>query len=265
MTQNIRLAHRTGYCPKDQNAIKDTESIPFLNHNKVINKNQNGTSDTFDSYTFKTDWNGSSSYLRYSGNMFSKNHSSGLRFYTSTTIGKDRRLYYQIWERSGPNLYLPNVIGFTGMWRNTNRTYHPRLDMVCFHYCNSNGTRTLDYRPTEALVAFSESNHVWHYGKTGTHDSGSDWYIGYQLTSGRRTTIVNNDHRLLGISLDIDFRTGAGSAVADGTFWHFQPIISVNGHSAALATASSCKGGNRMVIPSDGNNYPVSSSHMRLT
>ena len=44
-------------------------------------------------------------------NLF-HNHDDGLRFTTTSTIGKDRNLYYQLWDRSNSNLWLPNVVGF---------------------------------------------------------------------------------------------------------------------------------------------------------
>lgn len=261
----LRLSHRDGYAPTNQSAIEGTDVAPMLNYNRVIDKNTNGHKDTFDGYTFETDWNGSKDLLRYSGNLFANTQSDGLRFWTTETIGKDRNLHYQIWARSGENLFLPNVIGFTGLWKHNNPQYHPRLDMVCFHYCNKSGTRTVDYRPTEALKNFSESSHIWHYGKTGQHDSGSLWYIGYQLSAARRSYIVDGEHFLHGISLDIDFRTAAGSRTADGTFWKFQPIVSQTGNAAYLANASSCASGDRMVIPADSNTYPVGSSNIKLT
>jgi len=262
--RKLRLSNRVGYAPTNQSAIHGLDAAPMLNYNRVIDKNTNGHTDTFDGYTFKTDWNGSTNLLRYSGNLFAKDYADGLRFYTSETIGKDRNLHYQIWARSGENLFLPNVIGFTGLWRHNNPQYHPRLDMVCLHYCDKNGNRTVDYRPTDALKSFSSSSWIWHYGNTGQHTSGVDWYIGYQLTGARRTYICDGEHYLHGISLDIDFRTAAGARTADGRFWHFQPIISQTGSAAYLANATSCKTGDRMVIPSDRNTYPVGSNNIRL-
>ena len=266
MATRVKLSCKLGTYPTNQSAQNDLAEMPMLDYDRTVSKHPNGSKDTFDSYEFKTDWNGSSDVLRTNnGNPFTTNKDNGLRFYTNGSIGKDRRLYYQWWNRSD-NLFLPNVVGFTGAWQNTNRQYHPRLDMVCFHYCNKSGTRTYDYRPTEALRSHNESSHYWNYGNTGQHDSGSQWWIGYVLTSSRRQTIFNGEHYLFGMSWDIKFRTAAGSAVADGTFWNWRPIIassstgSITGESAAT-----CNSGHRLVIPTRGNSYPVSSNVMRLT
>ena len=123
------------------------------------------------------------------------------------------------------NLFLPNVVGFTGSWSHTHSQYHPRLDMVCFHYCNKSGTRTYDYRPTTTLRSYSNSSHYWEFGKTGQHDSGSQWWIGYTLSSARRQTIFNGEHYLFGMSWDINFRTAAASAVADCRFWNLDLLL----------------------------------------
>ena len=266
MAVRVNLSCKLGTAPTNQSAQNDLASMPMLDYDRTVDKMPNGSKDTFDGYEFKTDWNGSTNYLRTNnGNPFSTNADNGLRFYTSDTIGIDRRLYYQWWNRSN-NLFLPNVVGFTGSWKHTNRKFHPRLDMVCFHYCNKSGTRTYDYRPTETLRSFSSSSHYWTYGKTGEHDSGSQWYIGYILSSARRQTIFNGEHYLFGMSWDIKFRTGAGSHTADGRYWNFRPIIAASSSgSISLESAATCNSGHRLVIPTRGNSYPVSSNVMRLT
>ena len=43
------------------------------------------------------------------GDIFATDYSDGLRFYTTDTIGKDRRHYWQYWDRYA-KLWLPNVI-----------------------------------------------------------------------------------------------------------------------------------------------------------
>ena len=77
----------------------------------------NGSINDADGYRFKTDWNGSTNYMRMTkGDISSKTRTNGLYLYTSDTIGKDRDLwiqYYNLYE--GP--LSRNVIGFTGMWR----------------------------------------------------------------------------------------------------------------------------------------------------
>lgn len=266
MAQRIKLSCKLGTAPTNQSAQNDLAEMPMLDYDRTVDKMPNGSKDSFDGYEFKTDWNGSTNYLRTNnGNPFSTNSDNGLRFYSSETIGKDRRLYYQWWNRSD-NLFLPNVVGFTGSWKNANRKFHPRLDMVCFHYCDKSGTRTFDYRPTESLRSHSESNHYWTYGNSGEHDSGSQWWIGYILSSSRRQAIYNGEHYLFGMSWDIKFRTGAGSHTADGRFWNFRPIIAESSSgSITLQNSSTCNSGHRLVIPTRGNSYPVSSNVMRLS
>ena len=60
------------------------------------------------------------------------------------------------------------------------------------------------------------------------------------------------------MSLQIKFRTAAGSRTADGRFWNFKPIIAKDGGAAELADASTCQQGKRLVIPVTGNTYPKS-------
>ena len=255
----IKLSPKVGHAPTNQSAIKDLREMPLLDYTKTVDKMANGSSGTFDGYQFKTDWNGSTNYMRTNnGNIFSTNYDNGLRFYTSEKIGKDRRLFYQWWDRTNSNLWLPNVIGYTGLWKQNNRQYHPRLQMVVFHYMDSNGTRTHDYKVDQNLRSYSSSSHYWEYDNSGQQDSGSDWYIGYQLSSSRRNTITSGDHRLHGISISILFRTAAGSATPDGRFWHFKPIIGSGSSGATLSNADTCKSGKRLVIPPRGNTYPKS-------
>ena len=260
MTIELTLSSQVGKAPTNQAAINSLDEQPMLDYTKTVSKQANGSKNTFDGYEFKTDWNGSTDVVvPPTGNIFATNYSDGLRFVTNTTIGKDRDYYYQIWNRNSSNLWLANVIGFTGLWRHNNPQYHPRLEMVCFHYMDSSGNRTIDYRPTEALRGHNQSNHYWNYGNSGQHDSGVDWWIGYQLNSAsRRQYIHDGDHRLLGMSLQIKFRTAAGSRTADGRFWNWKPIIAKDGGGAALADANTCKQGKRLVIPARGNTYPLS-------
>lgn len=260
MAIELTLSSQVGKAPTNQSTINALDEQPMLDYTKTVSKHANGSKDTFDGYEFKTDWNGSSDVISQpTGNIFATNFSNGLRFVTNTTIGKDRDYYYQFWGRGDSNLWLANVIGFTGLWQQDNRQYHPRLEMVCFHYMDSSGNRTIDYRPTQILRGFSESNHYWEYGNGGQHDSGSQWYIGYQLNSAaRRQFIFDGDHLLFGMSLQIKFRTAAGSRTADGRFWNFKPIIAKDGGAAELADASTCQQGKRLVIPVTGNTYPKS-------
>ena len=266
MATRVKLSCKLGTCPTNQSAQNDLSEMPMLDYDRTVDKMPNNSSDTFDGYTFKTDWNGSTNYMRTNnGNPFSTSKDNGLRFYTSSTIGKDRRLYYQWWNRSD-NLFLPNVIGFTGSWANTNRQYHPRLDMVVFHYCDKSGNRSYDYKVDYALRGHNESSHYWNYGNTGQHDSGSQWWIGYALSTARRQTIFNGQNYLFGMSWDIKFRTAGLSDYADCRFWNFRPIIAENSTGTiTLTSAANCNSGHRLVIPTRGNSYPVSSNVMRLT
>ena len=237
----------------------------MLDHTKIIDKNANGAKDTFDGYEFKTDWNGSSNPMHNpTGNLFSENFNDGLRFHTRDTIGKDRKKYFQIWDRSSSNLWLPNVVGFTGFWRHNDRQTHPRLRMVCFHYMDATGTRGGDYRPTENLFSYDGSSHYWEYDNSGQHDSGSDWMIGYQLPANRRSTVYNSQLYLLGISMQILFRTSAIARHADGRFWNFKPIIAKDSGGVTTSNATTCKSGKRLVIPALGNTYPLS-GNIKLT
>ena len=230
----------------------------MCDHTKYQNKMANGSKDTFDGYEFKTDWNGSSNPMHTpSGNLFAENHDDGLRFHTSDTIGKDRKMYYQLWDRFNSNLWLPNVVGFTGFWKHNHRQTHPRLQMVCFHYMDKDGNRAGDYRPTENLFAYNSSSHYWRYDESGQHDSGVDWMIGYQLPANRRSTVYNSQMYLHGISLQILFRTSASARHADGRFYNFKPIIAKDTGGVQKSEASTCKSGKRLVIPARGNTYPV--------
>ena len=81
--------------------------------------------------------------------------------------------------------------------------------------------------------------------------------IGYQLPANRRQTVFNSQLYLHGISLQILFRTAAGSSVCDGRFWNFKPIIAKDTGSVQKSNADTCKSGKRLVIPARGNTYPV--------
>ena len=162
-------------------------------------------------------------------------------------------------------MWLPNVVGFTGLWNMDHPQTHPRLDMVCFHYMDSDGNRAGDYRPTEILRSFSSSNYYWEYGNSGQHTSGVDWYIGYQLPSNRRATVYNSDLRLHGISFDIKYRTSASARNASGTFYRFAPIIAKDGNSVIRTDAAECQSGTRLVIPAYGNKYPNPSTSIKIT
>ena len=261
MADLITLSSKLGHCPDGATAVRGVGYQPMVDHTTTQDKMPNGTNETFDGYNFNTDWNGSTNYMRTNnGNIFATDFGSGLHLYSSEKIGKDRDLYYQYWDRFGPNLYLQNVVGFTGFWQNSNRQYHPRLEMVCFHYCDDEGNRAGDYRPTEALRSYSSSNHYWNYGEGGQHDSGSDWWIGYQLPSGRRQTVLNSRIYLHGISFQFRYRvaSGAVSGVCDGRFYNFKPIIAKDTASATLSNADTCNTGKRLVIPAQGNSFPQS-------
>ena len=265
MTTQIRLSSQIGYAPSNHSESRNVGYQPMCDHNTYINKMANGSEDTFDGYRFYTDWNGSSNPMATpSGNLFSENHADGLRFTTTSTIGKDRNMYYQLWNRSTSNLWLPNVVGFTGFWKHNDRQTHPRLRMVCFHYMDANGNRSGDYRPTENLFAYNSSSHYWRYDESGQHDSDVDWMIGYQLPSNRRSTVYNNNLYLHGISLQVLYRTSAIARHADGRFWNFKPIIAKDANSVTTANATTCKSGKRLVIPAVGNTYPKS-GNLKLT
>lgn len=265
MANLITLSSQVGHAPTNQTALNNVGYQPMLDYTTYQDKMPNGSNETFDGYKFETDWNGSTNYMRSNqGNLFANDANDGLRLYASSSMGKDRKLWVQYWERFNSNLYLPNVIGFTGMWKHNNRQYHPRLEMVCFHYCDSTGDRAGDYRPTESLRSYNSSNHYWNYGEGGQHDSGSEWWIGYQLTSSRRQTVYNSQLYLHGISLQILYRTAAGSQTPDGRFWNFKPIIAKDSGGATLSDADTCKSGKRLVIPARGNTYPRS-GNLKLT
>ena len=258
-TKQLTLSSQIGHAPITHGESRNVGYQPMCDHTKYINKMANGSKDTFDGYEFKTDWNGSSNPMRTpSGNLFAEDHDDGLRFQTSDTIAKDRKMYYQLWDRHNSNLWLPNVVGFTGFWRHNHRQTHPRLEMVCFHYMDATGARGGDYRPTETLFNYNSSSHYWTYGNTGQHDSGSDWMIGYQLPANRRSTVYNSQLYLLGISMQVTFRTSASARHADGRFWNFKPIIAKDTGGTTKSNASTCKSGKRLVIPARGNTYPVS-------
>ena len=265
MADLITLSSQIGHAPSNHSESRNVGYQPMCDHTKAIDKMPNGSQDTFDGYRFYTDWNGGSNPMNTpSGNLFAENYDDGLRFNTNSTIGKDRNLYYQLWDRSNSNLWLPNVVGFTGFWRHNDRQTHPRLRMVCFHYMDATGARGGDYRPTENLFSYDSSSHYWEYDNSGQHDSGSDWMIGYQLPANRRSTVYNSQLYLLGISMQILFRTSAIARNADGRFWNFKPIIAKDANSVVKSSAATCKSGKRLVIPARGNTYPVS-GNLKLT
>jgi len=265
MATLVTLSSQIGHAPTNQSALNNVGYQPMLDYTTYQDKMPNGTNETFDGYKFETDWNGSTNYMRSNeGNLFSNNYGDGLRLDSSSTMGKDRKLFVQYWDRFNSNLWLPNVIGFTGMWQHNNRQYQPRLEMVCFHYMDSTGARAGDYRPTEALRSYSSSNHYWEYGNSGQQDSGSQWWIGYQLPANRRQTVYNSQLYLHGISLQILYRTAASAQTPDGRFWNFKPIIAKDTSGATLSNADTCKSGQRLVIPARGNTYPVT-GNIKLT
>lgn len=270
MNKDIKLAPRNGGAAINQAASRELRETPFLAPSAWQSKMANNSTDTFDGYTFETDWNGSTNYMAVgtSKDPFAKTLGSGVRFYSNDTIGKDRKLYVQWWNRTGNNLYLPNVIGYTGFWRNANRQYHPRLEMVVFHYCDSNGAVTHSYKVDQSMLLPNETEHWYVYGMTGQHDSGVDWHIAYRLPSSKRQTIVNGDHRLFGMSWQILYRTPSGvtQGTVDGTFYQFRPIIADGNNSPSLKEASWLQSGSRMVIPAADNTYPrIDKTTIKLT
>ena len=261
----IKLSPKVGHAPTNQSAINSLNKMPFLDYTTTVSKMAKDTKETFDGYEFHTDWNGSTNYMRTNdGDPFNTYNNGDLRFYSSEKIGKDRRLFYQWWDRANSNLWLRNVIGYTGLWRHNNRQYHPRLQMVVFHYMDSNGNRTYDYKVDQILKPYNSSAHFWRYDESGQHDSGVDWYIGYQLSESRRRTICDGGHRLHGMSWSILFRTAAGSSTLDGHFHSFKPIIGTGSSGATSSNADTCKSGKRMVLPASGNTYPKSGNKIKL-
>ena len=109
----------------------------------------------------------------------------------------------------------------------------------------------------QALLPYNSAYHYWSYGQTGQHDSDVDWHMAYQLSSSKRNTIVNGDHRLFGMSWQITYRTPGGvvSGNVDGTFYQFKPIIADDNNAATLQDAGWLKSGSRMVIPAADNTY----------
>ena len=264
--QKIKLSPRVLAAATSTQTMKDLDQMPFFDHTKTVDKNYNNARDTFDGYEFHTDWNGSGDYMRTNnGNPFSNNYNDGLQFYTSDKIGRDRRLYYQWWGKTGSNMWLPNVIGYTGLWNHTDRQYHPRLQMVVFHYMDSNGNRTHDYKVDQNLRSYNSGSHYWAYNESGQHDSGVDWWIGYQLSESRRRTICEGDHRLFGMSMSILFRTAAASDWPNCRFYGFKPIIGSGSSGASTKSKSDCESGKRLVLPAYDNTYPVSSSKIKLS
>ena len=117
MADLITLSSQIGHAPSNHGESRNVGYQPMCDHTKYINKMANGSKDTFDGYEFKTDWNGSSNPMNTpAGNLFATDHDDGLRFWTKDTIAKDRKMYYQLWDRHNSNLWLPNVVGFTGFW-----------------------------------------------------------------------------------------------------------------------------------------------------
>ena len=106
----VKLAPRVGYAPNSQGDISSLDEMPFLDHTKTVDKSAKDTKETFDGYEFHTDWNGSTNYMLTNGGSPFADYDNCLNFYTNERIGKDRRLYYQWWDRNNSNLWLPNVI-----------------------------------------------------------------------------------------------------------------------------------------------------------
>jgi len=207
----------------------------------------NGSINDADGYRFKTDWNGSTNYMRMTkGDISSKTRTNGLYLYTSDTIGKDRDLwiqYYNLYE--GP--LSRNVIGFTGMWRPQVSTHHPRLEMVVFSYTNTAGN-VLEYKVNNNLHSYSSSNYYWEYGNTGSH-SANDWHIAYAIDSARRTTIIQGGYMLYGMHLQIRFRTPTtGQNYANGHFWNFAPIIGTGSGGLTSINATNAKNEEGQII-----------------
>lgn len=263
--KQVNLALANGYGADGISTIDSLKSIPFLDtEGSWVDNNVNGRTLSYDNYQFQTDWNGSTNYLRVRAkDIFSIYDTQGLHLDTTDTIGKDRRLIIQYLDTS-KNLFPPNVIGYTGYWKNSRRDFHPRLDMVCFHYMDENGVRTFDYLVDRPLYDHSSTNHTWRYGSAGQHDSGSIWRIGYTINKDRYSAVVNQKRYLCGMTLDIKFRTAAGQHTCDGRFWHWKPIVSTNTSVPSLSTGiNTLTTGDRLVIPASGT-WPVSGD-MKLT
>lgn len=239
-----------------------------LTTNNTIDKSANNTSDTFDGYTFKTDWNGSSNPMRVTkGDISSTTKSGGLRFYTDGKIGKDRYLYYQYWDMNkGP--WHPRVVGYTGLWEITHRQYHPRLDMVVFHYMDKNKRRVADYKVNVNLHGGYNGNsgvNYWEYQNTGQHNRLEEWHIAYALTESRIKEVINNKWLMFGMSMHIKFRTAASTDYADGTFWSFKPIIGKSNGTLTSINAVNAKAETGQLLytrQNTGTNHPSDKFHI---
>lgn len=267
--QQINLALNAGYAADGAGTVQGLRRIPFMDVGASwIDQNINGRTLTYDGYEFKTDWNGSTNYLRVRSNdVFATQELQGLHLDTTETIGKDRSLIVQYYNLT-TNLFPPNVIGYTGLWKNYRRDFHPRLDMVVFHYMDKYGNRNYSFKVDRPLYDHNENLHTWRYGATGQHDSGVTWRIGYTIDPSRYSDIFATNRYLYGMTMQIQYRTGAGSHTCDGRFWHFKPIIAKSSSASDVPSlndiAATLNSGNRLVIPADGNTWPVSGD-MKLT
>ncbi len=267
--QQINLALKTGYAADGVGTVQGLKRIPFMDvGSSWVNQNVNGRTLTYDGYEFKTDWNGSTNYLRVRAqDIFSTYETQGLFLDTTDTIGKDRSLIIQ-YMNSNANLFPPNVIGYTGLWKNVRRDFHPRLDMVVFHYMDKYGTPNYSFKVDRPLYDHSETQHTWRYEATGQHDSGVAWRIGYTIDPSRYSDIFARNKYLYGMTMQIKYRTGAGQHTCDGRFWHFKPIVAKSSSASMIPTLSEeaavLNSGERLIIPADGNTWPVSGD-MKLT
>ena len=267
--QLMNLALQSGYAADGVSTVKGLKRIPFLDvDSSWVDQNVNGRKRTYDGYEFETDWNGSTNYMRVrSKDIFNTYEAQGLHLDTTATVGKDRRLIIQYLD-TDTGLFPANTIGYTGLWRTkTYEGFHPRLDMVVFHYMSVNGGLTFDYKVDRPLYDHNSTSHTWRYGATGNHAYGVDWRIGYTIDPSRYANVYSENMYLAGMTMDIKFRTGPGSHTIDGTFYHFKPIIanSASTQIPILSTNSSTlTSGKRLVIPADGNTWPVSGD-MKLT
>lgn len=231
----------------NQSNSRDYPYTPLLTNTNVDHM-ADGSSATYDGYTFKTDWNGSTNYMRYTrGDISSRTRTDGMHLYTWDTIGKDRDLWVQLQNNSeGP--MSRNVVGYTGLWQPRDNSGHIcRLDMVVFHYMDENGNRTADYKVNYNLHSYSSSSHYWEYGNTGSKDVNVDWHIAYVISPGNRSSVVNNGWLLRGMSMQIRFRTPtSGQKKVDGYYYNFAPITanpgSTNLSSISAADAKAAEG-----------------------
>jgi len=249
-----------------------TEQHDYNHYNALVtnvnvDKSGSGKKQTFDSYEFKTDWNGSTNYMRTSkGDISSTNRTSGLRLFTSEKIGKDRYLWYQYWDASSKGPWNKNVVGYTGLWWHDDRQYHPRLEMVAFHYMDVNKNRTKDMTVDINLHGgYNSDNRYWQYGETGQHTSQVHWHIAYALHPRRRREVVDNGYVLHGMSLQFKYRTAAGSGNPNAYFFNFKPIIGDTSGNLNSISASSASSGKGQILYSRENTGLKSGDRFRIT